>query len=181
MKNDELIKIRILQKRIDDNRKIQMSLETKIQELMSDENVKKYIQLTEEYADFDDDMELFHSEILKIEKKECLEDGHRVLFCFDTVNYDYEGKRYYYCQCLNCGEQVKTNIGNLERYRIIDGRNYVNVADQLVLDIINNANREYHLLKERYYKYPEILKETEKQDEIIYKVMRKRYETRDNS
>ena len=76
---------------------------------------------------------------------------------------------------------MKTNIGNLERYRIIDGRNYVNVADQLVLDIINNANREYHLLKERYYKYPEILKKTEKQDEIIYKVMRKRYETRDNS
>ena len=36
---------------------------------MSDGNVKKYIQLTEEYADFDDDMELFHSEILKIEKK----------------------------------------------------------------------------------------------------------------
>lgn len=129
------------------------------------------------YEDSDDEIDLLNSQIQKIERNDCIENGHRVLLCLGIDRDEYEGRSYYECICLNCGSKTEIPKGNMEAYRIIDGRNYVKESNILVLDIIDQAKDKYHLLKDCYYKYPEILKEEEKQDKIIYKAMRKRYET----
>lgn len=173
MKDDEQIRsLKIELKEV--KRNIEL-LNTEMAKLKDDTNVAKYILLVEKCDDFNDSIYFLTSQIRDLERKECFNE-HRVLFCTSLSNIDYEGKSYYNCRCLNCGEKMEVTFGNMEAHRIIDGRRYIRENNILVHDILNQATKKYHLLRDCYDQYPEILKENEKKDEMIYKVMRKKYE-----
>ena len=141
MDNKIMTKIRNLKVQIDEKENVRIGLRKQVQDLLLDEKVRKYASLINEIEDFDEDIDILNSQIVKLEKHECMYDSHSVLFCLGIDRDDYEGRSYYACKCLNCGDKVVLRKGNMELSRIIDGRNYIKNNGIVVHEILENANK----------------------------------------
>lgn len=81
--------------------------------------------------------------------------------------------------CLNCGERITLLKGNMEQYFMLNGKeSFLSYFPFQWIIARDKLMKEYHSLQECYEKNPEILKETDKKPKMIYKVIRKRYETK---
>lgn len=153
----------------------QETLKSKIENLKNNKT-KEYRQIADQYA-------LLSRKLNKLEenlKKYCGNNLHNeVLLFLGYEKDDYEGRTYMSAVCLNCGERIMLLKGNMEQYFMLNGKesfpSYFPFQWTIVRD---KLMKEYHSLQECYEKNPEILKETDKKPKMIYKVMRKRYETK---
>lgn len=152
----------------------QKELENRIKELINNEAVQEYIELTNQYEKINRKFNILQANL----KNECSDNNHNEVLLF--IGYDKddsESRTYMLASCLNCGQTITLPKGNMEQYLMLNGKesfpsyfplHWTTVRDKLM--------KEYHSLQECYEENQEILKETVKSKKIIYKAMKKRYE-----
>lgn len=172
MNNDKLVKIIELKIAIEKVTTKKEELEIKIQELANSEIIKSYLEIIDEIEKMDEFIQSKNKLIAYIDKSDCRNNNHSGLLYLAPFCNSIR------CLCLNCGKEVyiKTDNEDLEKNYILNFRNFFEYPD--LIKIIPELTEKYHLLRDCYYKYPRILKETENKDKMIYKAMLKKYKSR---
>lgn len=168
MKQEEILKIIELKQEQLECEKVQHDLENELSQLESNEIVKRYFSLIQEIKDISY-LILRKSTLANyIDKADCRNREHNGVLL-------YKGRQIGDCKiciCLNCKKEIDVRKQDADKKRILDLN--LSYSEEMISNIIE----KYHLLRDCYYKYPNILKEHENKDRIIYKVMKKRYDTK---
>lgn len=112
----------------------------KVIELGENEIVKEYIEAENKSIKLFDEIDKLENSIIYEQQKAC---EHRIFYLHEYTYDGHEGRSYYKCKCLECGEEIEDRVREFDKVVKYNGEQRCKVS-------FYEVQKEYNILMKKH-------------------------------